>query len=162
MIEERSSTWAGWISFAGVMLFVIGAINIFEGVLALMSDESVVATPNRLVLVDLSAWGWTLIVTGLILVAAAIGLSARVAWARFVAIVLVGLHAAAQVVSLGAYPVWSLLMIALDTVVLFALTARWSEALPYDDAGAGRSGAPGDRLHGRLPHEVAQYGPKLT
>jgi hypothetical protein len=41
--------------------------------------------------------------------------------------VLVCLHAVTQIAWLGAYPVWSLLMIALDTVVLFALTARWTD-----------------------------------
>ena len=157
MQERRSDAWAGWVGFAGVMLFVTGALNILEGIVTLTADESVVATPHRFVLVNLTGWGWTLIVTGLVLVVVAIGLSARVAWARFVAVVLVGLHAAAQVVSLGAYPVWSLLMIALDTVVLYALTVRWSASLPYDDSGAHGADAPG-----RLPHEVVRYGPKLT
>jgi lysylphosphatidylglycerol synthetase-like protein (DUF2156 family) len=159
-METRSRTWAGWISFAGVMLFVVGAINVFEGILALISDESVVATPDRFVLVDLTGWGSTLTVTGLMLVAVAVGLSARLGWARFVAIVLVGTHAAAQVLSLRAYPVWSLLMIALDTVVLYALTARWSDR--PDDDGDAVPRAPGDQLHGRLPHEVVRYGPRLT
>ena len=56
------------------------------------------------------------------------GLLAGMTWARIVGIIVVGLHAIAQVAWIGAYPIWSLLMIALDTLVLFALTARWSGA----------------------------------
>lgn len=162
MATRRGGAWAGWISFAGVMLFVIGAINIFEGSLALIANESVVATGDDFVLVDMTSWGWTLVVSGVALVALAIGLSFGASWARIATIVVVGLHAAAQVLWLGAYPVWSLLMIALDTVVLFALTARWPAAVPYDDGGAGGSGMPGDPLGGRAPHETVSYGPRLT
>ncbi|MET0416182.1 MAG: hypothetical protein ABW022_09200 [Actinoplanes sp.] len=159
MAGRRSGAWAGWVTFAGTMLFVIGSINIFEGFLALISNESVVATEEHFVLVDLTSWGWTLIVAGLVLVAVGVGLMLGASWARFTAIVVLGLHAAAQVVWLGAYPVWSLLMIALDTIVIFALTARWHEVRPYDDGGAVASGDP---LGGRMPHQTVTYGPKLT
>jgi hypothetical protein len=52
----------------------------------------------------------------------------RQTWARVIAIIIVGVHAIIQVAWMGAYPAWSLLMLALDIVVLFALTARWGRA----------------------------------
>jgi len=118
---------AGFVVFAGALLMVIGLVNIFQGFIALFSDERLVMTPNKLVVVDTTGWGWTLVVSGLLLLAVGAGLLMAQTWARITAIVLVCLHAVTQILWLGAYPVWSLLMIALDTVVLFALTARWSD-----------------------------------
>jgi hypothetical protein len=120
--------WVGWITFAGTMLVVIGMVNIFEGVVTLIWDERSVAAPDRFVLVGLTAWSWTVLLSGVLLIAAGAALFSGRTWGRIVAIVVVGLHLISQITWLGAYPVWSLLMIALDTVILFALTARWSEA----------------------------------
>jgi hypothetical protein len=117
----------GFVVFAGALLGVTGLVNAFEGFIALFSDERLVMTPSRLVVVDVTGWGWTLVIFGLLLIIVSAGLLTAQTWARITAIVLVCLHAVIQILWLGAYPVWSLLMIALDTVVLFALTARWSD-----------------------------------
>jgi hypothetical protein len=129
MATRRSGAWAGLVVFAGCMMLVISMFNIIEGIVALVDDERVVVTPNRFIVVDLTSWGWTLLLFGLLMLATGVGLLVGQTWARITAIVLVGLHAVWQVMSLGAYPVWSLLMIALDVFVLFALTARWSDAV---------------------------------
>jgi hypothetical protein len=125
--EGSGKALAGFVAFAGAMLMVVGLVNVFQGFVALFADEQLVMTRQNLVVVDVTAWGWTLLISGLLLMAVGGGLLAAVTWARIVAIVLVCLHAVIQIAWLGAYPVWALLMIALDTVVLFALTARWSE-----------------------------------
>ncbi|WP_432937011.1 DUF7144 family membrane protein [Kribbella sp. CA-253562] len=125
--NQRGMALAGFVAFAGAMLMVTGLINVFQGLVALVADDRLVMTPDDLVVVDVTAWGWVLIVSGLLLMAVGGGVLSAVSWARFAAIVVVGLHAVTQVAWLGAYPIWSLLMIALDTVVLFALIARWSD-----------------------------------
>jgi hypothetical protein len=126
--EDGGGASAGFVVFAGVMLLMIGGVNIFQGFIALFNDEHLVLTPDNLVIVDTTAWGWVLLISGLLLVAAGLGLLAAQTWARITAIVIVGVHAVIQIAWLGAYPVWSLLMIALDTIVLYALTAGWSDA----------------------------------
>jgi len=130
MVERKSEGWAGMVLFAGIMLLVTGSINFFEGLIVLFNDERVVVLPDRFVVVDLTSWGWTLLLFGVAMLAVGLGLLATQTWARIAAIVVVGVHAAWQIVSLGAYPVWSLLMLALDTFVIFALTARWSSVRP--------------------------------
>jgi hypothetical protein len=128
MAAERSGkALAGFVVFAGALLMVVGLVNVFQGFVALFADERLVMTRQNLVVVDVTAWGWTLIISGLLLMAVGGGLLAAQTWARITAIVLLCLHAVTQTAWLGAYPVWALLMIALDTVVLFALTARWSD-----------------------------------
>jgi hypothetical protein len=137
MAARKSEGWAGMVVFAGTMLLVIGSINFFEGLIVLFNDERVVVLPDRFVLVDLTSWGWTLLLFGVAMFAVGAGLLATQTWARVAAIIVVGIHAVWQIVSLGAYPIWSLLMLALDTFVIFALTARWSsvrpDAMPIDD-----------------------------
>ena len=113
--------------FAGTLLLVIGFVNIFQGFIALFDDERLVLTRNNLIFVDVTGWGWILLISGLILMAVGAGLLVAQTWARIAAIVLVCLHAVTQIGWLGAYPVWALLMIALDIFILFALTVRWSE-----------------------------------
>jgi hypothetical protein len=122
------TAWLGWVLFAGAMLVMIGAFNVLEGIFALLWDERLVVTPARLVVVDVTGWGWTLLVSGTIFIVTGFGLLAGLTWARITGIVVVMLHALVQVAWLSAYPVWSLLMIALDVAVLYALTARWSAA----------------------------------
>jgi hypothetical protein len=127
MAAKKSGAWTGFVVFAGTMLLVIGGVNVFQGFIALFDDEHLVVTPENLIVVDLTGWGWVLLISGLIMIAAGLGLLAAQTWARITAIVIVIVHAIIQIAWLGAYPVWSLLMIALDTVVLYALTAGWSD-----------------------------------
>jgi hypothetical protein len=130
MAARKSEGWAGMVVFAGTILLVVGLINFFEGLIVLFNDERVVVLPERFVLVDLTSWGWTLLLFGIAMIAVGAGLLATQTWARIAAIIVVGIHAVWQIVSLGAYPIWSLLMLALDTFVIFALTARWSSVRP--------------------------------
>jgi hypothetical protein len=131
--------WAGWIVFAAVTLVMIGVFNIIEGIVALVDSQRVVVAPDHLYVVDLRGWGWTLLISGVIMAITGLGLFTANTAARIAAIVVVTLHAITQVGWLGAYPLWSMLMIALDIVVLFALTARWSAVRdgldPYSDDG---------------------------
>lgn len=161
MASSRSGAWAGWIIFAGTMLLVLSVINIFQGLVALIDDERLVVDDSHLYLVDLTSWGWTLLISGVVLLATGLGLFLAQTWARIVAIVIVGLHAASQIAWLGAYPVWSLLMIAMDTVVIFSLTARWSQAAeglepeelpPYDEGRSAYLASPHAASH-RVPSD---------
>ncbi|HTI24635.1 MAG TPA: hypothetical protein VL652_26805 [Kutzneria sp.] len=123
----NKTVWAGWVFFAGVMLLVTGVLNVVEGFVALSQQTRVVMVEDKLYMIDISGWGWALVIFGAVMLASGLGLFAASSAARIAAIVIVGVHAAVQVFWLGAYPVWSLLMIALDTVVLYALTVRWQD-----------------------------------
>ena len=139
MAAKGSGAWAGWVLFAGTMLLVTGLINVFQGIVALVDDERLALTPNKLIIVDVTGLGWTLLIGGLLMAQT---------WARIASIVLVSLHLIIQVAWLGAYPVWSLLMIGLDAVILFALTARWSsvrENLGMDEVPTSAPKAAGHR-----------------
>jgi type III secretory pathway component EscV len=136
-MTQRTNAWSGWITFATVMLTMIGAFNVAEGLAALMMTTVSYIDAGRLVVVNLTAWGVLALFSGALLIAIGLGLFARSELARTAAVVLVALHALIQLATLAAFPVWSLLMIALDVLVLFALTVHWSEAKATSGAAAG-------------------------
>lgn len=125
--ERKGMALAGFVVFAGAMLMVIGLVNVFQAFVALFDDDNLAVTKEHFVVVNTTAWGWILLVSGLLLMAVGGGLLAATGWSRIAAILVVCLHAVSQVLSFGAYPVWSLLMIALDVIVLWALTVRWHD-----------------------------------
>jgi len=127
-MADNDNAWAGWISFAGTLLGLVGLLNVTRGVLALISDKQVVQFSDNVVITNVTAWGWTTLLSGVLLIAIGASVFGRRTWARIAAIVVITLHATTQLAWLDAYPIWALLMIGLDTVLLFALTARWSEA----------------------------------
>lgn len=127
-VKHSSPAWSGWIAFAALMMLVIGAVNVLEGILALVYRQRTVVIQDRLYVVDLTQWGIIVLVFGAILVCAGVGVLSMRTWARIAAIVFVVVHAIVQVGWLAAYPLWSLLMLALDIVVLYALTAGWQDA----------------------------------
>ena len=125
-----SKSMAGWIGFAGILMLIIGSIDFFQGLIALFEDEYFIVTASGFLAVDLTAWGWIMLIWGVLLVLAGLGLLSGQEWARWFAIVVVSINFIAQLGFLGnsQYPLWSLTVIALDMVVLYALTARWDES----------------------------------
>jgi hypothetical protein len=126
----NSKSMAGWIGFAGILLVIVGAIDFFQGLIALFEDEYYVPTGSGFLVFDLTGWGWTMVIWGVLLVLAGLGLVAGQGWARWFAIVVVSLNVIAQLGFLGntQNSLWSLTVIALNIIVLYALTARWDES----------------------------------
>jgi len=121
---------AGWIGFAGMVMLIVGGIDIFEGFIAVVRDNYYVVTRSGFLAVDVTTWGWALTIWGTLLVLAGLGLIGGQSWARWVTIVLVTVNIFGQLGFLGnsQYPLWALTEITLNVVVLYALTARWSES----------------------------------
>ena len=126
----NSKSMAGWIGFAGILMLIIGSIDFFQGLIALFEDEYFVVTASGFLAVDLTAWGWIMLLWGLLLFRAGLGLLAGQGWARWLTILFVSLNFLAQLGFLGnsQYPLWTLTALALNVIVLYALTARWSES----------------------------------
>jgi hypothetical protein len=124
-----SGAWAGWITFAAVILTLIGTLNAIQGFIALFDDGFFIARrEDDLLLVDYTAWGVIMLGWGVLLVAAGLSVAAGKGWARWFAVLIACLNVIAQIGFLSAYPIWSAIMILLDILVIFALTARWDEA----------------------------------
>ena len=132
----NSKSMAGWIAFAGMLLLIVGSIDFFQGLIALFKDEYFVVTASGFLAFDLTAWGWIMLIWGVLLVLAGVGLLGGQGWARWFAILVVSLNFIAQLGFLGnsQTPLWSLTVISLNIIVLYALTARWGESRTELDA----------------------------
>jgi hypothetical protein len=126
----RSNAWSGWIGFAGILMIVIGGLDFFEGLIAVIRGQYFVLTANQIVVFDLTTWGWIMMIWGVIVVLAGMGLLAGSGWARWFTIIVAALNVFIQLGFVGSsqYPLWALTVLALNIVVFFALTARWDEA----------------------------------
>lgn len=127
--NRRSGAWAGWVAFAACMLMVVGVLNLFQGIAAL-ADEAYFRTPSGNLLVwDFDTWGVILVCFGGLQLLVALGLFSGSGVARWTAAGLTMLNIVGQIGFLDARPVWTSIVIALDVVVLYALTARWGAAM---------------------------------
>ncbi|WP_371665153.1 hypothetical protein OG306_04895 [Streptomyces sp. NBC_01241] len=114
----------GWTTFAAVLMIFGGAMATFEGIAAITRDIVFVATDNYVYRFSLVGWGWIHLILGIVIVLAGCALLISGAtWARVVGIVLVGLGALAHFLWLPFYPFWSIVLIAIDVFILWALCA---------------------------------------
>jgi len=112
--EIRGPT--GWVIFAGMMIVIVGFLNFFYGLAAIVNDDVVVVGGHGAIIADLTAWGWVTLILAVVLVLTGFGLFAGAAWARAVAVVVVALNAIEQVWIFPAAPLWAFIVILLDGV----------------------------------------------
>ncbi|MGZ4427282.1 MAG: DUF7144 family membrane protein [Nocardioidaceae bacterium] len=123
-----TSGWVGWIAFAGIMMTMLGLFHIIQGFVALFNDKYFVVAKSGLVVhANYTAWGWVHIIAGAIVLAAGFAVFAGQMWARVVGTIVALVSACLNLAFIGAYPLWSLMMIALDVIIVMALTVHGSE-----------------------------------
>ena len=113
----------GMTTFAGVMLIIGGDFNMIEGLVALFQNEFYVAGRQYVFAFDLTAWGWTHLIVGAVVAAAGFAVLSGQVWGRSVGVGVAVLSMLANFAFVPYYPVWSLLIIALDFFVIWALIA---------------------------------------
>lgn len=115
---------AGTTIAAAVVLLTVGIVSILQGIAALATDEVFIVGIEYTYALDITTWGWIHVVLGILAVLTAIGLFTGAAWARVVGICIAGLSILANFLWLPYYPLWSIVVIALDVVVIWAI-ATW-------------------------------------
>jgi hypothetical protein len=120
----------GWVLFSGILMLFSGVWIAFEGIFAFFRSTWFAGN-----LVFGSMWIWALawLVFGILLMAAGSAVLSGRTWGRWFGIVVVSLAALLHMLSFSTYPWWSAVMITVDFLVLFGLTARWQkdEGAPY-------------------------------
>jgi len=126
----NSKSMAGWIGFGGLIMILLGGLAFFQGLIAVIEDNYYVVSQSGFLVFDVTGWGWTMMIWGIILALVGFALIAGQSWARWVSIVLVSVNLFAQLGFLGnsSYPLWTLLVLTLDIIVLYALIVRWDES----------------------------------
>lgn len=121
-VGSRSSA-SGWTVFAAVLMIFGGAMAILEGIAAIAKDDVFVATRNYVFEFNLTGWGWIHLILGIVILLAGCALFTGALWARAVGVLLAGLGVVAHFLWLPYYPFWSLVLIAMYIIVIWALCA---------------------------------------
>jgi hypothetical protein len=119
---DQPGGWAiGGTVFAGAMMLLIGAFAIIEGLVAVIDDDFFVVRGNYTFNLDTTGWGWIHLILGVIVLLVGLGVLAGQSWALLFGIVIVILNAIAHFFFIPYYPVWSIVVIAIDVFIVWAL-----------------------------------------
>ena len=125
---DEPTAWVGWVVFGGAMLIMMGGFQVIQGLVALFDDGFYAVDSNGLVVqIDYNTWGWIHLVIGLLGVLVGIGLLAGNMAGRVAGVGIAFLSALANLAFISAYPVWSMIVIALDVLVIYAIIVHGSE-----------------------------------
>ncbi len=122
--------WVGWVYFAGILLILRGLSQGFLGITALVNDHYLLVVNNSLVSVsnNLTAWGWVHLVAGVLLLGVGFSVLHGGTFARAVAVFLAGASFLVNMAFLAVFPVWSIVMMIVDALIIYALVVHGDEA----------------------------------
>ncbi|MCI2418033.1 hypothetical protein MOQ72_11410 [Saccharopolyspora sp. K220] len=112
---------SGWLAFAGSLILLVGVFDIISGLTSLFRPDYFLVAAGELLIFNFTTWGWIWLALGVVQAAVGVGCMLGQVWARVAGIVLAALCAIGHIAFLAAFPVWSLLVIALSVLVIYAL-----------------------------------------
>jgi hypothetical protein len=112
----------GWVTFAGVLLLVLGTLNIVEGIAAIGNAHFFVHNTHYIA-GSLKTWGWVVLCIGVLQLLVGFGVFVKNQYARWAGVVVLGANAIAQLLMMPAYPLWSLSLFAVDILAIYGLVA---------------------------------------
>jgi hypothetical protein len=126
MNQAGSRAGKGWIIFAGIMLVMVGTMNILDGVWAIRAQDTALDTiffKN-----NLEAWGWFYLILGIVIFAAGVGVFRRSRWAIAVGVAVAAIGAVLNMFWIFQYPVETLVLVGLQVLVLYGLIMYGEES----------------------------------
>lgn len=118
----RVSPWASGLTvFAGALMIVDGIFGVLTGIAALLNDKIYVSTPGYIYAYDLTTWGWIHLLLGVLIGLAGLAVLRGQTWGRVTGMVMAGLSLIANFAFIPHYPLWSIIIIALDVAIIWAL-----------------------------------------
>ena len=118
----------GWATFAGIVLFVAAFFSAMWGLAAILNDKAVTVGGSGVIIADFTTWGWVHLLLGVLMALTAGGLLTGQNWARWTAVFFAVVNAMAQVTAITAFPIYGLVVIALDITVIYQLTKNYVPA----------------------------------
>jgi hypothetical protein len=127
MSTNRTGVAVGFTYFAAIMMIVMGAMDVLQGISAVAKQHYYVVGSDYLWKLNVSSWGWINLIIGAVVLLAGIALLGGATWARVVGIIVAALVAISNFMWLPYYPIGSIIVIALSVGVIWALAAHGSE-----------------------------------
>jgi hypothetical protein len=118
--SRAGSSGQGWAAFAATMVLIAGVFNVIYGLAAVIDDNYF--TPNDLLFGNLSLWGWIHLILGVLQVLAASMIFAGSELGALLGIMFAGFSAIVALLAIGAYPLWSVIVLVVDGLIIYALT----------------------------------------
>jgi hypothetical protein len=124
MSENRSGVAVGFTYFAATMMILGGGLDLLQGLAAVIRSNYFVVTPDYAYTIDATSWGWIHMILGVILLLAGAAVINGSLWARGVGVVVAAMVAVSNFLWLPHQPVWSIIIIAVCVMVIWALTVH--------------------------------------
>ncbi|MGW5637043.1 DUF7144 family membrane protein [Streptomyces sp. NPDC003832] len=123
-----NSPWvSGGTTFAGVLMLLNGVLGVFQGIAAIAEDDVYARVDDYVYRINLTGWGWILLIIGLIALFTGWGILSGAQWARAAGIVLAALSMVTQFLFLPYQPVWSIVMLGIAAFVIRSLAVYHPE-----------------------------------
>ena len=120
--ERYREQGSGWVLFAGIMLVTVAVLNVIYGIAAI-GDSRFFVAGQKYILSDLHTWGWVMLIIGVLQVVAAFSIWSGGTFGRWFGITVAALNAIAALLSIPAYPFWSMAVFSVDLLVIYGLAA---------------------------------------
>ena len=135
------SSALGWRFFAGIVMLLLGILNLIDGIIAITDadvfEKNLAASPSLPVTDNMTAWGWVILVVGLVMTVLAFPVIVGFPWARFVGMGAAGVDLLLEFAFLAHFPLWSLIIILLNVLVIYGLAVRGGEPTELDQFLSG-------------------------
>ena len=118
---------SGWVVFASIMLVTAGWMGIIQGLVALINEEVYLVTKDGIVAFDYTTWGVIHLCLGIIVFIAGFAVMSGQLWARIVGVLVATLGAISQIAFITAFPFWSVVIIAIDIIIIYGLLVHGEE-----------------------------------
>lgn len=128
--DDFDDTGYGWISFAGVLLFILGFLNIIEGIAAI-GNSNFFVHDTKYIIGSLNTWGWVSLFIGIAQVLIGAGIFAKNQFSRWAGVFILSLNAIVQLLAIPAYPFWSLAVFSIDILAIYGLVMYGSRIGNY-------------------------------
>lgn len=128
MDTQEQARGSGWIAFAGVMILIVGILNTIFGIAAIDNSHFFTDEGRYVILTDLSAWGWVILIIGILQLIAAFSIWNRHAYGRWIGVITAGANALAILFTVNAFPFAAFMIFIIDLLVIYGLVAYGGHA----------------------------------
>ncbi len=127
--SHMTTSSSGWRDFAGTMMIVGGIFQTISGLVALFKPAQFVVSQSHLLIFNFTTWGWIQLIAGIVLLLSSASMFAGRFWGRFVTIFFATISAIVNFGFIWAYPLWSLIIIVLDVLVIYGAAMHGGEEI---------------------------------
>jgi hypothetical protein len=131
MPDRGGLATAAGVVLAATLMILSGLLSFFVGLSILIKKAFYGTLPNYAFRWDVHTWGWAELIVGIVVFAAGACVLLGMTWAKIVGIVLAVISAVGNFLFLPYYPVWSIIVVAIDVFIIWALVRSFEARAEY-------------------------------